>query len=63
MDKEESMWILRITQSYIEDDGWKLNVTREFQSRSLAACVERIVDVQSKLDVTSRVTLRFDGRR
>ena len=57
------MWILRITQSYIEDDGWKLNVTREFQSMSLEACVERILDVQSKLDVTSQVNLRFDGRK
>ena len=57
------MWILRITQTYIEDDGWKLNVVREFSSMSLAACIQRIADVQKKLDVTSQVTLRFDGRR
>lgn len=57
------MWILRITQTYIEDDGWKLNVVREFQSMSLAACMDRLIEVQEKLDVTSQVTLRFDGKR
>ena len=59
------MWILRIAQTYIEveDDGWKLSVTREFRSMSLEVCVKRLVDVQDKLDVTSQVTLRFDGRK
>ena len=57
------MWILRIAQTYIEDDGWKLNVVREFSSMSLAACMDRLIKVQEKLDVTSQVTLRFDGRR
>ena len=57
------MWILRITQTYIEDNGWKLNVVREYQSMSLAACMDRLIEVQEKLDVTSQVTLRFDGKR
>ena len=57
------MWILKIAQTYIEDDGWKLSVAREFQSMSLAACMDRLIEVQEKLDVTSQVTLRFDGRR
>ena len=57
------MWILKIAQTYIEDDGWKLSVAREFSSMSLAACMDRLIEVQEKLDVTSQVTLRFDGRR
>ena len=62
-DKEVTMWILKITQVYLEDDGWRLSVTREFRDHSLEACVERLVDVQEKLDVTSQVTLRHDGRK
>ena len=61
--KEESMWILRLTQTYIEDGGWKLSVTREFSSMSLATCMDRLIEIQEKLDVTSQVTLRFDGRK
>lgn len=57
------MWILRITQTYIEDGDWRINVVREFRSMSLEVCVERIVNMKSQVDVKSQITLRFDGRK